>query len=506
LPALERAAVTKLIYERSQPGRRASSLPSHDLPIPEVPAELARATPPRLPEISEPELVRHFTELSTRNFGIDTGFYPLGSCTMKHNPRVNERVVGLPGFRDLHPLQEEDGAQGALELEWRLQEILAEVCGLDAVSLQPAAGSQGELTGLMLFHAHFADRGEGEQRREIVVPDTAHGTNPASVTMAGYQLVAVKTDPRGNIDVEGLREKVGPQTAGLMLTNPSTLGLFDENIEEIERIFHSAGALMYYDGANLNAVCGISRPGDMGFDVVHINLHKTFSQPHGGGGPGGGPIAVTKALEPFLPVPAVIKDDDRFRLDYDRPKSIGKVRGFTGPFGVFVRSYAYLRAYGPGLREMSEAAVLNANYLLARLKGAYDLPFDRLCMHEFVLSARTLKREHGVSALDVAKRLMDYGIHPPTIYFPLIVAEALMIEPTETEPKERLDEFVDAMLAIAHEAAADPEVMHAAPHSRPVGRLDEVKAAKRAVVRYLFEDHPNLSEAAPAAVKAPKGV
>jgi glycine dehydrogenase subunit 2 len=506
LPALERAAVTKLIYERSQPGRRASSLPRHDLPIPEVPAELARATPPRLPEISEPELVRHFTELSTRNFGIDTGFYPLGSCTMKHNPRVNERVVGLPGFRDLHPLQEEDGAQGALELEWRLQEILAEVCGLDAVSLQPAAGSQGELTGLMLFHAHFADRGEGEQRREIVVPDTAHGTNPASVTMAGYQLVAVKTDPRGNIDVEGLREKVGPQTAGLMLTNPSTLGLFDENIEEIERIFHSAGALMYYDGANLNAVCGISRPGDMGFDVVHINLHKTFSQPHGGGGPGGGPIAVTKALEPFLPVPAVIKDDDRFRLDYDRPKSIGKVRGFTGPFGVFVRSYAYLRAYGPGLREMSEAAVLNANYLLARLKGAYDLPFDRLCMHEFVLSARTLKREHGVSALDVAKRLMDYGIHPPTIYFPLIVAEALMIEPTETEPKERLDEFVDAMLAIAHEAAADPEVMHAAPHSRPVGRLDEVKAAKRAVVRYLFEDHPNLSEAAPAAVKAPKGV
>jgi glycine dehydrogenase subunit 2 len=506
LPELEGAAVTKLIYERSQPGRRASSLPRHGLSIPEVPAELARARPPRLPEVSEPELVRHFTELSTRNFGIDTGFYPLGSCTMKHNPRVNERVVGLPGFRDLHPLQEEDGALGALELEWRLQEILAEVCGLDAVSLQPAAGSQGELTGLMLFHAYFADSGEGEQRREIVVPDTAHGTNPASVTMAGYQLVAVKTDPRGNIDVEGLRGKVGPQTAGLMLTNPSTLGLFDENIEEIERIFHGAGALMYYDGANLNAVCGISRPGDMGFDVVHINLHKTFSQPHGGGGPGGGPIAVTKALEPFLPVPAVIKDGDRFRLDYDRPKSIGKVRGFTGPFGVFVRSYAYLRAYGPGLREMSEAAVLNANYLLARLKGAYDLPFDRLCMHEFVLSARTLKRDHGVSTLDVAKRLMDYGIHPPTVYFPLIVAEALMIEPTETEPKERLDEFVDAMLAIAHEAAADPEVVHSAPHSRPVGRLDEVKAAKRAVVRYLFEDHPNLSEAAPAAVEAPKGV
>ncbi len=485
--------MTKLIYERSQPGRRASSLPRHDLPIPEIPAELARAALPRLPEVSEPELVRHFTELSTRNFGIDTGFYPLGSCTMKHNPRVNERLVGLPGFRDLHPLQEEDGAQGALELMWRLQAILAEVCGLDAVSLQPAAGSQGELTGLMLFHAYFADRGEGEQRREIVIPDTAHGTNPASVTMAGYGLVGVKTDPRGNIDIEDLRDKIGPQTAGLMLTNPSTLGLFDENIEEIERIFHGAGALMYYDGANLNAVCGISRPGDMGFDVVHINLHKTFSQPHGGGGPGGGPIAVTKALEPFLPVPAVVKDGDRFCLDYDRPKSIGKVRGFTGPFGVFVRSYAYIRAYGPSLREMSEAAVLNANYLLARLKGAYDLPFDRLCMHEFVLSARTLKREHGISALDVAKRLMDFGIHPPTVYFPLIVAEALMIEPTETEPKERLDEFVDAMLAIADEAAADPEVVHSAPHSRPVGRLDEVKAAKRAVVRYLFEDHPDLS-------------
>jgi glycine dehydrogenase subunit 2 len=498
--------MTKLIYERSQPGRRASSLPHYDLPRAEVPAELARSAPPRLPEVAEPELVRHFTELSTRNFGIDTGFYPLGSCTMKHNPRVNERVVGLPGFRDLHPLQEEEGAQGALELMWRLQEILAEVCGLDAVSLQPAAGSQGELTGLMLMRAYFDDRGESD-RREIVVPDTAHGTNPASVTMAGYELVGVKTDARGNIDIEDLRGKVGSPTAGLMLTNPSTLGLFDENIEEIERIFHGAGALMYYDGANLNAVCGISRPGDMGFDIVHINLHKTFSQPHGGGGPGGGPIAVGKRLEPFLPVPAVVNDGGRFRLDFDRPKSIGKVRAFTGPFGVFVRSYAYIRSYGPGLREMSEVAVLNANYLLARLKDAYELPFDRLCMHEFVLSARTLKRAYGVSALDVAKRLMDYGFHPPTIYFPLIVPEALMIEPTETEPKERLDEFCAAMLAIAAEAAATPEVVHQAPTSRPVGRLDEVKAAKRAVLRYGFEDHPDLSDAASTAVaQAPKGV
>ena len=499
--------MTRLIYERSQAGRRASTIPRYDLPSAAVPPALARAAPPRLPEVAEPELVRHFTELSTRNFGIDTGFYPLGSCTMKYNPRVNERLALLPGFRDLHPLQEEDGAQGALELMWRLQEILAEVCGLDAVSLQPAAGSQGELTGLMLFRAYFADRGEDEQRREIVVPDTAHGTNPASVTMAGFELVGVKTDARGNIDVDDLRGKVGPRTAGLMLTNPSTLGLFDENIEEIERIFHGAGALMYYDGANLNAVCGISRPGDMGFDVVHINLHKTFSQPHGGGGPGGGPIVVRGQLEPFLPVPAVVRrDDGTFGLDFDRPKSIGKVRAFTGPFGVFVRSYAFIRMYGPQLREMSEAAVLNANYLLARLKDAFDLPFDRLCMHEFVVSARRLKKEHGVSALDVAKRLMDYGIHPPTVYFPLIVAEALMIEPTETEPKERLDDFCEAMLAIAREAAESPELLHGAPHGRPVGRLDEVKAVKRAVVRYGFEDHPDLSDdpAAAAAAAAPR--
>jgi glycine dehydrogenase subunit 2 len=481
----------KLIYEQSQEGRRASKLPRNDLPVPEVPEELRREKPPRLPEISEPELVRHFTKLSTRTFGIDTGFYPLGSCTMKHNPRVNERVVNLPGFRDLHPLQEEDGAQGALELMWRLQEILAEVAGLPAVSLQPAAGSQGELTGLILMRAYFADR--GEDRRKIVVADTAHGTNPASVTMAGYDLQKVETDERGNIDVAHLREMVDEETAGLMLTNPSTLGLFDEHIEEIAAIFHEAGALLYYDGANLNAVCGISRPGDMGFDIVHFNLHKTFSQPHGGGGPGGGPIAVRDRLEPFLPVPAVIRDGETFRLDYDRPKSIGKVRGFCGPFGVFVRSYAYIRAYGPGLREMSEVAVLNANYLLARLKDAYELPFDRLCMHEFVLSARGLKREHGITALDVAKRLMDYDFHPPTIYFPLIVPEALMIEPTETEPKEILDEFADAMLEIARDAAERPDELRKAPHNRPVRRVDEVKAAKRAVVRYLFDEHPDLS-------------
>jgi glycine dehydrogenase subunit 2 len=496
----------KLIYERSQPGRRGLEIPKPDLPVPEIPEELARKEPPRLPELAEPEVLRHFTELSTRNFGIDNGFYPLGSCTMKYNPRVNERVVNLRGFRDLHPLVDEDAAQGALELEWHLQEILREVTGLDAVSLQPAAGSQGELTGLMLFRAYFADRGEHEQRRKIVIPDTAHGTNPASVTMAGYELTPVKTDERGNIDVDDLRGKVDEHTAGLMLTNPSTLGLFDENIEEIRDIFHSVGALMYYDGANLNAVCGISRPGDMGFDVVHINLHKTFSQPHGGGGPGGGPIAVRASLEAYLPVPLVVRrNDETFALDYDRPKSIGKVRAFTGPFGVFVRSYAFMRAWGPRLREMSEVAVLNANYMLARLKDAYDLPFDRLCMHEFVLSARTLKREHGVSALDVAKRLMDFGFHPPTIYFPLIVAEALMIEPTETEAKETLDAFCEALLQIVREAADEPDTIKSAPHSRPVHRLDEVRAAKNPIVRYRFEEHDHPRGTGGRQLEAQKG-
>jgi glycine cleavage system P protein (glycine dehydrogenase) subunit 2 len=479
----------KLIYERSQAGRRASSVPDPGLePGAAIPEHLQRSQPPRLPELAEPELVRHFTELSTRNFGIDTGFYPLGSCTMKYNPRVNERLVSLPGFRDLHPYQDDEDAQGALELMWRLQEILAEVVGLPAVTLQPAAGSQGELTGLTLISAYFKDRGEYEQRREIVIPDTAHGTNPASVTMAGYTVRKVNVDERGNIDVGDLREKVGPQTAGLMLTNPSTLGLFEERIEEVAAIFHDAGALLYYDGANLNAVCGISRPGDMGFDVLHFNLHKTFSQPHGGGGPGAGSVAVRDILEPYLPTPVVVRDGDAFRLDHDRPKSIGRVRGFGGPFGVFVRAYAFIRSWGPGLRDMSEIAVLNANYMLALLKDDYELPYDRRCMHEFVLSARGLKREYGATALDVAKRLMDYGFHPPTVYFPLVVAEALMIEPTETEAKETLDAFCQAMLAIVGEAASDPDLLKSAPHTRPVARLDEAGAAKRMVVRHRFDN------------------
>jgi glycine dehydrogenase subunit 2 len=494
----------KLIFEKSQAGRRAGRPPQYDLPVPELPAELARKRPPRLPEVSEPEIVRHFTELSTRNFGVDTGFYPLGSCTMKHNPRVNERVVMLPSFRDLHPFQEEDGVQGALELMWRLQEILAEITGLDAVTLQPAAGSQGELTGLMLVRAYLAERGE-EERTEVIIPDTAHGTNPASVTMAGLTLVGVKTDARGNVDVDDLRAVAGPRTAALMLTNPSTLGLFDEGIAEVTRTVHEAGGLCYYDGANLNAVCGVSRPGDMGFDIVHINLHKTFSQPHGGGGPGGGPVAVRATLEPYLPIPQVVRDGDRFRLDFDRPRTIGKVRGYAGPFGVFVRAYAFIRSYGPALREMSEAAVLNANYVLARLKDVYDLPYDRLCMHEFVLSARGLKREHGVTALDVAKRLMDYGFHPPTIYFPLVVSEALMIEPTETETLETLDAFVAALRSIAREAAESPSLLREAPHSRPVRRLDEVKAAKMALVRFQFEDHPDLSRGGAAVAETVRG-
>ncbi len=477
----------ELIFEKSRPGRRAGKVPTPDLPVPEVPAGLRRSSPPRLPEVPENELVRHFTALADRTFGVDTGFYPLGSCTMKHNPRVNERVVGIPGFRDLHPLQVDEGAQGALELMWRLQQILAEIAGLPGVTIQPAAGSQGELTGLMLMRAYFDDRGEHD-RRVIVTADTAHGTNPASVTMAGFELAKVATTERGNLDLDDLRAKVDERTAGLMLTNPSTLGLFDEGIAEVAEIFHSRGALLYYDGANLNAVVGRSRPGDMGFDIVHYNLHKTFSQPHGGGGPGAGPVAVHETIEPFLPAPLVVREGETYRLDHDRPKSIGRVRGYAGPFGVFVRSYAFMRAYGPALREMSEAAVINANYVLARLKDVYELPYDRLCMHEFVLSARRLKKEHGVTALDVAKALMDRGIHPPTVYFPLVVPEALMIEPTETETKERLDEFVVAMREIAELAASDPESLHAAPRTRPVRRLDEVKAAKEPVVRFAFDE------------------
>ncbi|HYP47196.1 MAG TPA: aminomethyl-transferring glycine dehydrogenase subunit GcvPB [Thermoleophilaceae bacterium] len=497
LEAREREpAVT--IYERSQEGRRAFVAPKCD--VPEVPldellpAAARREAPAELPEISEPEIVRHYTTLSSKNFHLDEGFYPLGSCTMKHNPKLHERLAALPGHARLHPLQDAESAQGALELMWRLQGALGEIAGLPHVSLQPSAGSHGELAGLLLTRAYHEDR--GEQRTKVLTPDTAHGTNPATVTMAGYEVVKVGTAEDGGVDLDDLRAKADDQVACLMLTNPNTLGLFDRNIEEIASIVHDVGATLYYDGANLNAVMGIARPGDMGFDIVHFNLHKTFTQPHGGGGPGAGPIAVSERIEPFIPAPQVVRRggdngaQPRFELDHERPKSIGKLRGFQGNFGVFVRSYAYICSLGgDGLREASQIAVLNANYLRARLGeegiGEYlPIAFDRTCMHEFVLSGRGARDQLGIKTLDIAKRMLDHKVHPPTVYFPLLVDEALMIEPTETETKERLDGFVDVVRAILVEAAEDPDVARGAPYSTPVRRLDEAGAAKRPVVRW----------------------
>jgi glycine cleavage system P protein (glycine dehydrogenase) subunit 2 len=488
---------TLTIFERSREGRRAFTPPALDVPetpIEELlPASAIRRTPPDLPEVSEPEIVRHYNNLSKKNFDLDTGFYPLGSCTMKHNPKVNERVAALPGHARLHPLQDDEYAQGALELMWRLERALSEVAGLPHVSLQPSAGSHGELAGLLLTRAYHEDR--GETRTKVLTPDTSHGTNPATVTMAGYEAVKVATAEDGGVDLDDLREKAGDDTACLMLTNPNTLGLFDRNIEEIGRIVHDAGATLYYDGANLNAVVGVSRPGDMGFDIVHFNLHKTFTQPHGGGGPGAGPIAVSDRIEPYLPVPRVVEAASRngaepvYELHHDQPKSIGRLRGFQGNFGVFVRSYAYICSVGgDGLRDVAETAVLNANYLRARLAepGIGELlpiAFDRTCMHEFVLSGAPAKRELGIKTLDIAKRLLDHRVHPPTVYFPLLVDEALMIEPTETETKETLDRFADSIRAILDEAREDPEIARNAPYGTPVRRLDEGAAARRPVVR-----------------------
>jgi glycine dehydrogenase subunit 2 len=483
---------TVTVFERSRDGRRAFVAPETDvpeLPVEELlPAEAIRERPAELPEISEPELVRHYTTLSSKNFHLDQGFYPLGSCTMKHNPKLHERVAALPGHARLHPLQDPEYAQGALELMWNLQVALGEIAGLPHVSLQPSAGSHGELAGLLLTRAYHRDR--GEERTKVLTPDTAHGTNPATVTMAGYEVVKLGTADDGGVDVDDLRAKVGDDVACLMLTNPNTLGLFDRNIEEIARIVHDAGATLYYDGANLNAVMGIARPGDMGFDIVHFNLHKTFTQPHGGGGPGAGPIACSDRIEPFLPIPQVVERDGRFDLDFDRPQSIGKLRGFQGNFGVFVRSYAYICSLGgDGLKDVSEVAVLNANYLKALMGEpgiAEYLPiaFDRTCMHEFVVSGRGAKEELGIRTLDIAKRMLDHDVHPPTVYFPLLVDEALMIEPTETETKERLDHFAEVVRAILEEAKEDPEVARTAPHTTPVRRLDEAGAAKRPVVRW----------------------
>jgi glycine dehydrogenase subunit 2 len=482
----------RTIFEKGAPGRRAFVCPPLDVPAVDphelLPAALRRAEPARLPEVSEPEIVRHYVGISKRNFDLDSGFYPLGSCTMKHNPRLHERVAALPGHARLHPLQEDSHAQGALELMWRLQGALAEISGLEHVSLQPSAGSQGELTGVLLTRAYHEHHGRAP--RKVLAPDTAHGTNPATVTMAGLELVKVETNAQGGIDLDDLRAKADEDVACLMLTNPNTLGLFDPNIEEIAGVVHGVGATLYYDGANLNAVMGLSRPGDMGFDIVHFNLHKSFTQPHGGGGPGAGPIAVSDRMAPFLPVPVVARGEDgTFELDYERPESIGRLRGFQGNYGCFVRSYAYICSLGAeGLRDASETAVLNANYLLARLRELgvceqLSLAYGELCMHEFVLSGAPMKRSLQIETLDLAKRLLDFGFHPPTVYFPLLVEEALMVEPTETETRETLDRFAEAIAAILAEAAEDPQVAKNAPYTTPVRRLDEVAAARRPVIR-----------------------
>ncbi|MGB2710793.1 MAG: aminomethyl-transferring glycine dehydrogenase subunit GcvPB [Conexibacter sp.] len=493
MSAQAQPAVT--IFEKGAPGRRAFVAPQPDVPARPLeellPARVRRSAPARLPEVSEPELVRHYVNLSKRNFDLDSGFYPLGSCTMKHNPRLHERAAALPGHARLHPLQDPRRAQGALELMWRLQGALGEIAGLPHVSLQPSAGSHGELAGVLLTRAYHEER--GEHRTKVLTPDTAHGTNPATVTMAGYEVVKVGTNAAGGVDVEDLRAKADRDVACLMLTNPSTLGLFDANIAEIAEIVHGVGATLYYDGANLNAIMGITRPGDMGFDIVHFNLHKSFTQPHGGGGPGAGPIAVSKRMEPFLPRPQVVRrEDGSFELDDERPKSIGKLRGFQGNYGCFVRSYAYIRSLGAeGLKDASETAVLNANYLLALLKRegvAEHLPlaYERVCMHEFVLSGAPMKRELGIKTLDLAKRLLDFGVHPPTVYFPLLVEEALLIEPTETETKETLDRFAEIVAEILCEAAEDPEIARNAPYTTPVRRLDEAAAAKRPILRQVL--------------------
>ncbi|NLK08535.1 MAG: aminomethyl-transferring glycine dehydrogenase subunit GcvPB [Firmicutes bacterium] len=477
-----------LLMELGSPGRRAYYLPKLDIPSKPVdeiiPKNLIREEPASLPELSELEAVRHYTGLSRRNHGVDVGFYPLGSCTMKYNPKINEDLASLPGLAEIHPYQPEETVQGALQLMYELEQDLCEIAGLDRATLSPAAGAHGELTGLMLIKAYHEAGGEGH-RDEIIVPDAAHGTNPASAAMCGYKIVEVPSDERGGVSVEHLRQVVGPNTAGLMLTNPNTLGLFDENILTITELVHDAGGLNYYDGANANAILGKCRAGDMGFDVVHFNLHKTFSTPHGGGGPGSGPIAVRDILVPFLPTPTVEKDsEDCFVLQHNRSKSIGKVKGFYGNFLVLVRAYGYMRTMGPkGLKRASEDAVLSANYIMERLKDVYNLPYDRVCMHEFVLSA-VMQKKHGVTAQDIAKRLLDYNIHAPTVYFPMIVEEALMIEPTETETKAELDAFIEVMRNIAAEVLESPEKLQQAPYHTVIGRLDETQAARRPIVRW----------------------
>lgn len=479
-----------LIFEKSVPGRRTSLLPACDVPERDlgsvIPTEFLRAQSAELPEVNEVDAVRHFTALSKMNHGVDSGFYPLGSCTMKYNPKVNEEVARYSGFSRIHPYQSEKTVQGALELLYQTDNMLAEITGMARVSLQPAAGAHGEMAGLMIIKAYHQNRGD-TKRQKIVVPDSSHGTNPASAAVVGFDVIEVKSSESGGVDIPSLKAAMSDEIAGLMLTNPSTLGLFEENIVEIAEIVHQAGGLLYYDGANMNAIMGKTRPGDMGFDVVHLNLHKTFSTPHGGGGPGSGPVGVKKELVPFLPGPVVESTAEGYYLDGNRPLSIGRVKSFYGNFAVVVKAFAYIRSLGAvGLREASETAVLNANYIRAKLQDDYELPFGKTCMHEVVFSAQK-QMKFGVSALDIAKRLIDFGYHPPTIYFPLIVKEALMIEPTETESKETLDEFIEAMRQIAREAETSPELLKSAPHDTIVKRLDEVKAVRKPVLRYAKE-------------------
>jgi glycine dehydrogenase subunit 2 len=479
-----------LIFELSKEGRTGYSLPEIDVPQVDLSelilAEYTREEAPELPEVSELDIMRHYTALSKRNHGVDSGFYPLGSCTMKYNPKINENVARFNGFAHLHPLQETEGVQGALELMYDLQEHLKEITGMDEVTLQPAAGAHGEWTGLMMIRAYHEANGD-THRTKVIVPDSAHGTNPASATVAGFETVTVKSDENGLVDMEDLKRVVSDDTAALMLTNPNTLGLFEENILEMAAIIHEAGGKLYYDGANLNAVMSKARPGDMGFDVVHLNLHKTFTGPHGGGGPGSGPVGVKSDLMPYLPKPVLVKRDEEYLFDYDRPQSIGRVKPYYGNFGINVRAYTYIRTMGPdGLKAVTENAVINANYMMRRLAPHFDLPYDRHCKHEFVISGKRQKKL-GVRTLDIAKRLLDFGYHPPTIYFPLNVEECMMIEPTETESKETIDAFIDAMIQIAKETEENPEIVQEAPHTTVIKRLDETLAARKPVLRYIKE-------------------
>jgi len=480
----------KLLFERSRPGVRGAVVPPLDVPARGmealIPAGLRREDVPRLPEVSEPEVVRHFTNLSVLNHHVDRDMYPLGSCTMKYNPKINDRMAGLAGFSEIHPLAPVSGVQGALALLKELERALQVITGLPAVSLQPSAGAQGEFTCMLLARAYHRDR--GETRDEVVIPDSAHGTNPASVRFAGMKAVEVKSGARGRVDLDALRKVAGPRTAAMMLTNPNTLGIFETEIGDIASIIHEAGGLLYLDGANMNALAGIALPGVMGFDMMHLNLHKTFSTPHGGGGPGAGPIAVREDLRPYLPVPRIVEEDGVYRLDHDCPKSVGRVHGFYGNFGVLVRAATYIRSLGAaGIREMSRNAILNANYLMARLRDTYEVKMPGPCMHEFVLSARSQKKR-GVRAADISKRLLDFGFHSPTTYFPLIVEEALMIEPTESESKDTLDRFVDVMKTIAREVEESPETVQQAPHRTPIQRPDEARAARKLRVRWTPDD------------------